>query len=907
MIQLESPGWEFIDDQGTFRLHNAHRQNSLYFPLLNDAGIFSSVTPTFHGDIKADQHTFLTPPVSVEDLQDSRSARNFWVNLDGFNPWSVTGNSAAQIARHFTHAEEESYLEAGFLWQKVTRKNTETGLQAEVTSFIPASLDRVELMKVLLTNLSANTLQFTPTAAMPIYGRSADTLRDHRHVTSLLHRIRCGEFGVFVHPALSFDERGHQPNKLTYAVLGMEGGGTSPSGFFPILEDFIGEGGNLDWPETIILKREPEFQAGMSIDGFEALGGLRFRKAILEPGEKLSYVMILAIIDTDESTNLIDEYGSETRFDAWLEKTRTFWLARIGKPRLYTGDARLEGWLRWVTIQPVLRRYFGNSFLPYHDYGRGGRGWRDLWQDILALVMMDRGDVGQMLFENFAGVRVDGSNATIIGSHPGEFKADRNNIPRVWMDHGVWPLLTTGLYIDQVGDLAFLLRPQTYFKDHLTSRAQKVDNDWSPGKGTVLRTIDGMPYHGTILEHLLIQHLVPFFNVGEHNNIRLEGADWNDAMDMANQRGESVAFTCQYAGNLHRLSEWVLKLKELGINEIGIAAELFPLLDTLSETVDYDSVPDKQAHLAKYYDRCTHFLSGQKTSVNLQDLSVDLSAKSHWLYNHLRKHEWLTNSEGYSWFNGYYDNNGIRVEGDFPNGVRMTLTGQVFALMGGVASDEQAHEIVRSVDHYLYDARVGGYRLNTNFGEVLPNLGRAFGFAYGHKENGSMFSHMAVMYANALYQRGMVRQGYKVLDGIYQHCQDFSRSHIYPGIPEYINERGCGMYTYLTGSASWYLLTLVTQACGVRGQFGDLVLEPKLLIDQFDHEGRARLITRFANRDFEIIYINTAHLDYGNYQIQAVSLDGQPVESSSLSSVISRNRISALAQDATHRIEINLA
>ena len=62
---------------------------------------------------------------------------------------------------------------------------------------------------------------------------------------------------------------------------------------------------------------------------------------------------------------------------------------------------------------------------------------------------------GELLFGNFAGVRFDGSNATIIGSAPGEFKADRNNIPRVWMDHGAWPLLTTKLYIDQTGDLLF--------------------------------------------------------------------------------------------------------------------------------------------------------------------------------------------------------------------------------------------------------------------------------------------------------------------------------------------------------------------------------------------------------------------------------------------------------------------
>jgi cellobiose phosphorylase len=906
MTQQDSPGWEFIDDQGTFHLHNAHRQNSLYFPLANEAGIFSAITPTLHGDIKADQHAFLTPPVSVEDLHNSRSARNFWINVDGFDPWSVTGNSAAQIARHFTHVEEESYLEAGFLWQKVIRKNLEIGLLAEVTSFVPASTDRVELMKVSLTNLSVNTLMITPTAAIPIYGRSADNLRDHRHVTSLLHRTRCREFGVLVCPTLSFDERGHQPNKLTYAVLGVEGGGASPSGFFPVLGDFMGEGGNLDWPQAVIQMCEPKFRAGMSVDGYESLGGLRFRKSILSPGGKISYVMILAIMDKDESAHLVNEYGSESRFDSWLEKTRMFWQSKIELPRLYTGDARLEGWLRWVTIQPVLRRYFGNSFLPYHDYGRGGRGWRDLWQDILALLMMERGDVGQMLFDNFAGVRVDGSNATIIGSHPGEFKADRNNIPRVWMDHGVWPLLTTGLYIDQVGDLAFLLRLQTYFKDHLAARAQKVDGSWSPEQGTVLHTTDGMLYQGTILEHLLVQHLVPFFNVGEHNNIRLEGADWNDAMDMASQRGESVAFTTLYAGNLHRLSEWVLKLHELNIREVEIATELFPLLDTLAEKVDYDSILAKQAHLAKYFDRCMHVLSGRKTSISLQDLAADLLAKSTWLCNHLRKQEWLTNSEGYSWFNGYYDDNGKQVEGNFPNGVRMTLTGQVFALMAGVASNEQAREITRSVDRYLYDARVGGYRLNTDFGEVLPNLGRCFGFAYGHKENGSMFSHMAVMYANALYQRGMVKQGYQVLDGIYQHCQEFSCSHIYPGIPEYINERGRGMYTYLTGSASWYLLTLVTQAFGVRGQYGDLVLEPKLVADQFDHEGRARLITRFAGRKLEILYINQAHLDHGDYQIHAVNLDGQPVESAGLSAIISRNCISSLTPDEIHRIEIGL-
>jgi cellobiose phosphorylase len=236
----------------------------------------------------------------------------------------------------------------------------------------------------------------------------------------------------------------------------------------------------------------------------------------------------------------------------------------------------------------------------------------------------------------------------------------------------------------------------------------------------------------------------------------------------------------------------------------------------------------------------------------------------------------------------------------------MILTGQVFALMGGVASKEQAKEIVRSVDHYLYDAKLGGYRLNTDFGEVLPSLGRGFGFAYGHKENGAMFSHMAVMYANALYKRGMARQGYKVLDGIYQQCQNFSRSHIFPGIPEYINERGRGMYPYLTGSASWYLLTLVTEAFGVKGILGDLVLEPKLVAGQFGQDGMAHLTTRFADQKLEITYYNEAKLEYGDYLVHTVSLDGQPAEINGLPVVIPRSRISSLNPNTSHHIEIEL-
>jgi cellobiose phosphorylase len=531
-----------------------------------------------------------------------------------------------------------------------------------------------------------------------------------------------------------------------------------------------------------------------------------------------------------------------------------------------------------------------------------------LWQDILALMLMETADVGELLFENFAGVRIDGSNATIIGTRPGEFKADRNDIPRVWMDHGVWPFLTTQLYINRTGDLAFLLREQTYFKDHLIFRSQSIDEKWQPEQGTQLRTCAGEPYRGTLLEHILIQHLTPFFNVGDHNNMRLEGGDWNDGLDMASERGESVAFTALYASSLSQLSALVPLLASVGVTHVALAAEMMSLLDTLTEPADYACAQAKRERLADYFDRSRHTISGEQTLVPLDDLSQDLATKAAWLYDHIRNREWLQNQEGYAWFNGYYDNDGRRVEGDHSNRVRMTLTGQVFTLLGGIATDEQAREIVRAADRYLFDAQVGGYRLNTDFGEVLLNLGRCFGFAFGHKENGAMFSHMAVMYANALYQRGLVAQGYRVLEGIFRHSQDFPVSRMYPGIPEYIDPRGRGMYTYLTGSASWFLLTVVTQVFGVRGMLGDLVIEPKLVRGQFDEAGEAKVTTLFAGRKLDIIYRNPSYLDYGSYRIKQINVNGEPVpfEGHADLARLSREVITGLAAQQTHRIDVDL-
>lgn len=864
-------GYEFLDRFGTFRMERPENTGYLYFPIAGENGVKGAVTPLLGGDLKVDQNTFVLQPTSVEDLMESKITRNFWCCLDNGVCWSVTGASARAEAERFTAEQEKSSITAGPMWQRTERKNEKLGLSASVTSFVPVGTENTELMYVQITNTGSTRVMMTPVAAVPLYGRSADNLRDHRHVTSLLHRIHTTQDGVFVKPTLSFDERGHQINHLTYFVTGCTGEGAKPLGFCPVLEDFVGEGGSCYWPEKIV-KNLPFEEGNKEYAGYEAIGALKFEEISLQPGETASYIIRIGVAGEEEEIAKIQECftTSEALEDA-LERTKEYWLDKINVS-YETGDPVFDNFMFWVNFQPILRRIYGCSFLPHHDYGKGGRGWRDLWQDCLALLIMNPDGVRQMLIDNFGGVRMDGSNATIIGSKQGEFIADRNNITRVWMDHGFWPLFTTRFYIDQTGDLSILLKENSYFKDRQEMRGTAVDDSFLKEDKPVLKDAAGNVYTGTVLEHLLVQNLTAFYETGAHNHMRLRGADWNDALDMAAQNGESVAFTAAYAQNLDTLAQLLeMLLEKKSMNYLEVAKEM-ELLFT-KDTALFDDSQKKQELLAAYCETCYPTVSGQKAYLDVKEAAECLRSMAGWIREHIRKTEWIER-EDCGWFNSYYDNHGRQVEGEKENGVRMMLTGQVFTVMSQTATKEQVEGIVKAADRYLYNEKTGGYKLNTDFGEVKTDLGRMFGFAYGHKENGAVFSHMTTMFGNALYQRGFAKEGYKAIHSLYKQAVDFPVSRIYPGIPEYFNDRGRGMYNYLTGAASWMMMTVITRMFGVRGDFGDLILDPALLAQQFDENGRAALNLTFGKHRWQIIYSNTERLEYGSYAIGEVYVNG---------------------------------
>ncbi len=890
---------QFSAQDESFILPSAENTNYLYFPIAGEAGLKSCVTPNLGGDAKLDQEHFVLEPVSVENLHNNKNTRNFWLNFGDGKTWSAVGSSAAQEAQRFTDEQEESSVEAGFMWHKASRTSKLFGVSAEILSFVPVE-ENVELTLVRIKNVSDKPVTFTPVAAVPLYGRSADNLRDHRNVTSMLHRIYTTADGVMVKPTMSFDEKGHRLNETVYYVHGSSGTGEKPASFYPTTEIFIGEGGSYLRPGAVIFNKDG-VPAGTAIEGREAVGGLRFADITLQPGQVCSYVIRTGITtDTSVIEKLDSLYGTEDAVINALTQTKAYWQKKVNV-HFHTGSNAFDNFMSWVSFQPFLRRIYGCSFLPYHDYGRGGRGWRDLWQDCLSLLFMEPADVRKMIVANFGGVRADGTNATIIGDGIGNFIADRNGISRVWMDHAFWPFRTLKLYIDQTGDVEVLDETATYFKDPLIKRATDIDKVWKPSDGNQLKTASGSIYNGNIIEHLLVEVLTAFCEVGEHGIIRLRDADWNDALDMGSDKGESVAFTFAYAMNLADIAE-TLKLytERTGKASVTVAKELLSLIH-MDESV-YGDREKKLSALSSYCDTVASCISGETVDVPTADIIGALENMAEWEKDFLRKNQWINGADGEGWFNSYYDNHAQAVErySEKDDQVRMMLTGQVFAVMSGTADGDMVAKIAKAADHYLYRKEIGGYRLNTDFRELKMDMGRMFGFAYGEKENGAVFSHMSVMYGNALYTRGFAKEGHKVLAALADTSLDFNVSRMYPGIPEYFNIDGRGMYPYLTGAASWYLMTMILEVFGVRGENGDLLFRPRLLKEQFDENSSASIELYFAGKPLKIIYKNSQALECDQYRVTSLSINGETYSFNvDEDAVIKRDKVLSLGEEVT--------
>lgn len=122
-------------------------------------------------------------------------------------------------------------------------------------------------------------------------------------------------------------------------------------------------------------------------------------------------------------------------------------------------------------------------------------------------------------------------------------------------------------------------------------------------------------------------------------------------------KGESVAFTCAYAGNLKDIAYYLRKFESKdGICVIEVAKEMECLFRKGEEL--YESPHKKQELLSEYTSLCSHNISGEKAVLKIGSICENLEEKADWLMKNIRENEWIKEDDNTGWFNGYYDNHG---------------------------------------------------------------------------------------------------------------------------------------------------------------------------------------------------------------------------------------------------------
>ena len=227
--------YTYLPDKISFTSTKATQIKTIYAPLcgIDTLSIKSSITPFLSGDIKIDKFHYLTKPASREDLRTG--LREFYIYIKDKGVVNLSQETAPDSAS----------VEIGPLWHKLTRIHKSFGLQLTAINFVPVSGERVELMQVTVTNLSKQAIKCTPTAAIPLFGRSLANKHDHEHVTSLLNRPKQNAQGVLLETTMAFNEEGHKTSHEVYYVYGCQRESGDLQGTFPTIDSFYGDGASL--------------------------------------------------------------------------------------------------------------------------------------------------------------------------------------------------------------------------------------------------------------------------------------------------------------------------------------------------------------------------------------------------------------------------------------------------------------------------------------------------------------------------------------------------------------------------------------------------------------------------------------------------------------------------------------
>ncbi|MCL2485742.1 MAG: hypothetical protein FWF00_06565 [Endomicrobia bacterium] len=864
--------WSF-NEAGECAVHNARALPQPLVHMLANSPKYFAISDNFLRGFSGFDYTRMFGEFDTLFFQKG-NARFLWVRPQGEKAWLVNNYDLTE-----TETFEPKY-EMGLGYVKFSGKNKKYGLSVNATVFVPND-EMAEVWTVEIQNTSSKpvTLDFIP--AVPIFGGSRSYVEYHRDVVRLYNKSKITDH-IEILPGLEWIEGSTGPSDICYFMGSETQKGRKGNRFYSDRETFLGP--NFSWlkPQAVLNNEAPKAQCY----GKEAVGAIEFKNITIPAGKSEKFVVVTGIaFDGSKGAQKLlkkfDYAGAQKAF----QELNDFWNERTSRVVITTGNKDFNNsWNKWWCYQLSMRYWFGNTGHPQTDYGTDFAGWRDFWQDMMAATVIDPKGLEERTMHTLSGIRIDGTNATRFFARTKEFGSD--DVNGLWCDHPYWTFQTVKILINFLGDHKFLFRDGiSYFKDLYINRGETKDENWKKGVIGSHKTIKNTDYKGTVAEHILVQLLTMFYDVGNNNLLKQKRADWNDAVDQV--KGENVTFTFGVALDCNELADILEKsAKHENISEIEVFEELTLLISKNAK----GDVPakERQKTLEKYLNKVNGKISGKKVKIKVSDIIKDLRNKAEVSLANAHKKAWNG-----SYYSGYIFDNGKPVDTIFKKNAlskknpssddfEMMLMPQTWSLVSGAADKAGVSDkVIDSVLKHLYDKKVGALKLNyPPYLKFDKTIGRITGFAAGTKENNALFCHANLFFVWALLRRNKADEAYKIFSGVNPLSHEQYEFKAGPWIPEYYvssdnpNIAGRGEYPILTGSAAWTRYLFQNFFFGVRGELDGLRIDPKLPANKDFAE--TSLSIKFRGAQYNIKFMNKALKK--NSKVIEIIVNGKKIE-----------------------------
>ncbi len=323
---------------------------------------------------------------------------------------------------------------------------------------------------------------------------------------------------------------------------------------------------------------------------------------------------------------------------------------------------------------------------------------------------------------------------------------------------------------------------------------------------------------GTVLEHLLKALDHTLYHVSPNGVPLRRTADWNDALSGGHfQKGESIMVANQVAWNI---------------------LEIVPVLTALG----------KKTKAAEYRN----------------------------IYDHLKRtvNELFWDGE---WFVRATDDEGRFIGTKKNQEGKIHINSQSWSVISHIASNERATVAMDSVWRHLM-TKYGALTFTPSYTKANSYLGVISQFAPGTKENATVFSHPNawVIIAETLLGRGDKAFEAWRRTSFLTRGQEPDVYKVEPYVyPEYTYgpespHFGLGSYSWMTGSAAWFLRACTDYILGARPTLEGLVVDPCIPKGWYKFE-----IKRvFRGATYNIVVKNPKHIHKG---IEKVMVDGKEI------------------------------